>query len=290
MELKAQVFDVTRENFEELVLQGSRERVIVVDLWAPWCAPCRTLGPVLEEVVTELGPGIALARVNVDENRELAMAFRVQGIPAVKVIKDGQLVQEFTGAQPKQQVRALLEPLVDKPPQAEEDVAERARRLAEQGDLNRAARLYEQALKDRPQDGASLLGLARIRLQQGKEEAVRELVGRIDAAAPEHQAAQGLLTMLQFAQVCVESGGRAACAQRMLADPEDLGARYALACCAAVDGDYAAALKEWLAIVERNRSFREGAAKDAMVAVFHLLGRADELVGEYQRRLYQVLY
>lgn len=290
MELKEQVFEVTRDNFEELVLQGSQERVIVVDFWAPWCGPCRTLGPVLEEVVTELGPGVALAKVNVDENQELAMAFRVQGIPAVKIVKDGQLVQEFTGAQPKEQVRALLEQFVEAPEQPEDDLREKAQELTMMGDLDGAARLYQQVLQEQEDDNAAVLGLARVRLQQGDTEAVQELVGRLEEGTPEHQAGQALLTFTELAQTCAASGGRSACAQRMLADPDDLEAKYAFACCAAVAGEYESALKEWLAIVERNRSFREGAAKEAMVAVFHVLGRENELVGEYQRRLYQTLY
>ena len=104
-----QVFDVDETNFEELVLKGSSERVIVADFWAPWCGPCKTLGPVLEEVVSELGPGIALAKINVDDNQQLAAAFKVQGIPAVKIVKDGQLAQEFTGALPKDQIDAILQ-------------------------------------------------------------------------------------------------------------------------------------------------------------------------------------
>ena len=106
-----QIFDVDEQNFEELVLQGSLERVIVVDFWAPWCGPCKTLGPILEDVVTALGPGVALAKVNVDENQRLAMAFRVQGIPAVKIVKNGQLAQEFTGALPRGANRSHSPPL-----------------------------------------------------------------------------------------------------------------------------------------------------------------------------------
>ena len=120
---QAQVFDVNEQNFEELVLQGSTQRVIVVDFWAPWCEPCKTLGPVLEEVVAELGPGIALAKINVDENQQLAAAFRVQGIPAVKIVKDGQMAQEFTGALPKDQIESILRPLVDDAPIPEDEAA-----------------------------------------------------------------------------------------------------------------------------------------------------------------------
>ena len=133
-----QIFDVDEQNFEELVLKGSQERVVVVDFWAPWCEPCKVLGPVLEEVVTELGDGIALAKVNVDDNQQLAMAFRVQGIPAVKIVADGQLAQEFTGALPKEQIEAILRPLVPDAPLPEAEVmAFEAEDLAASGDLEK---------------------------------------------------------------------------------------------------------------------------------------------------------
>jgi len=291
MEAKPQIFDVDRNNFEDEVLKGSQERLIVVDFWAPWCEPCRTLGPILEELVAELGPGVALAKVNVDENQELAMAFRVQGIPAVKIVKDGQLAQEFTGVLPKEQIEEILRPLVPAVEgEEEEDLHEQADQLAILGDLDGAARLYEEILEEKPEEGSAILGLAKIRLQQGDFDALQELVNLIEEGSPEYQQARALLSQIEFVKVCIECGGRAVCAQKMLADPDDLDARYSFACCAAAEGEYETALKEWLVVIERQSNFRDGAAKDAMVAVFHLLGRENELVGEYQRRLYQALY
>ena len=207
-----QVFDVDETNFEELVIKGSSERVIVVDFWAPWCGPCKTLGPVLEEVVSELGPGIALAKINVDDNQQLAQAFKVQGIPAVKIVKDGQLAQEFTGALPKDQIDAILRPLVgDAPVPEAEAAAYQAEDLAASGDLAGAARQYEKVLEDTPNDGAALLGLAKLHLMQGNAETVQELVNLIEQVAPEYQQAQALLSQIEFAQKCHQAGGRAAC-------------------------------------------------------------------------------
>ncbi|MFL2541317.1 MAG: thioredoxin [Candidatus Latescibacterota bacterium] len=192
---QAQVFDVNEQNFEELVLQGSTQRVIVVDFWAPWCEPCKNLGPVLEEVVAELGPGIALAKINVDENQQLAAAFRVQGIPAVKIVKDGQMAQEFTGALPKDQIESILRPLVDDAPIPEDEVAAyEAEDLAASGDLSGAAHQYEKILEETPNDSAALLGLARIHLMQGNTETVQELVNLIEQVAPEYAQAQALLS------------------------------------------------------------------------------------------------
>ena len=284
-----QIFDVDEQNFEELVLKGSQERVVVVDFWAPWCEPCKVLGPVLEEVVTELGDGIALAKVNVDDNQQLAMAFRVQGIPAVKIVADGQLAQEFTGALPKEQIEAILRPLVPDAPLPEAEVmAFEAEDLAASGDLGGAARQYEKVLEENPNDGPALLGLAKIHLKQGNVETVQELVNLIEQGTPEHPQGQALLTQIDFARQCQQAGGRAACAQKMLADPSDRDARYHFACCAATEGDYEAALQEWLQMIEHKPGDEE--AKQAMVAVFHLLGREDQLVTDYQRKLYQTLH
>ena len=283
-----QIFDVDEQNFEELVLQGSQERVIVVDFWAPWCGPCKTLGPILEDVVAALGPGVALAKINVDENQQLAMAFRVQGIPAVKIVKDGQLAQEFTGALPREQIEAILRPLVSDASIPEAQVLDQADDLAALGDLDAAARQYESALEENPTDGPALLGLAKIHLQQGHLDTVQELVNLVETDTPEYPQAQALLTQIEFAHQCQQAGGRAACAQRVLSQPDDHEARYLLACCAASEDDYETALQEWLHIVGKKPHGDQ--AKDAMVAVFHLLGRDNPLVADYQRKLYQALY
>ena len=186
-----QIFDVDEQNFEELVIQGSQERVIVVDFWAPWCGPCKTLGPILEDVVAALGPGVALAKINVDENQQLATAFRVQGIPAVKIVKDGQLAQEFTGALPREQIEAILRPLVSDALIPEAQVIDQADDLAATGDLDAAARQYENVLEENPTDGPALLGLAKIHLQQGRFETVQELVNLVEADTPEYPAGPG---------------------------------------------------------------------------------------------------
>jgi len=233
---------------------------------------------------------VALAKINVDENQELAMAFRVQGIPAVKIVRNGQLVQEFTGALPKEQIEAILHPLVPTVATEEDDVKEQAGQLAGMGDLEGAARLYGKVLEEQPEDGPALMGLAWIRLQQGDFEAVQELANLVEETAPEYQQARSLLAHIEFARICAACGGRGPCAQKMLADPENLEARYSFACCAAAEGDYETALKEWLTVVEKKKDFRDGAARDAMVSIFHLLGRENDLVSDYQRRLYQVLY
>jgi putative thioredoxin len=289
--IKAKVVEVNRENFEKVVIEGSKKAVVVVDFWAPWCAPCRTLGPVLEEVVAELGPGLVLAKVNVDENQELAMAFRVQGIPAVKIVRDGKLVQEFSGALPKEQVKAILAPLAPKlTDDDEQEPADQAGQLAARGDLKGAARIYERTLEKQPDNSRVRFELARVRLRQGQFKTIQELIEPITEEHPEYQPARALLTFVELARIAEASKGRSACARQMLADPDDLEARYGFACCAAIEGDYENALKEWLTLVERRKDFRNGAAREAMVAVFHLLGRENQLVNQYQRRLYQALY
>ena len=294
MELRTdpQVVEVDASNFEELVIQGSKERVVVVDFWAPWCGPCRTLGPILTEVVTSLGDGAVLAKVNVDDNQQLAMAFGVQGIPAVKIVRDGQLVKEFTGALPKEKIEDILRPLVPGSGVAEEktDPLEQAECLAESGDLDGADRIYGAFLGDHPEDGRALLGLARVRLRRGAHGEVEDLVSRVKEGSSEYKPAHALLHLIGMGRTCEEAGGLEACSRRLRANPGDLDARYELGCCAAFEGDFGSALKEWLAIVESRKDFRNGAAREAMVSLFFHLGRHHESVGDYPQRLHRALY
>lgn len=287
--------DVDSTNFEEVVLRGSQERVVVVDFWAEWCGPCKTLGPILEEVVSALGPGIVLAKVDVDANQELAGAFRVQSIPAIKVVKDGQLVDEFTGAVPREQLEERLRKHVPDAPQAatEEtaDLVDAARTQLELGDTASAERLFDEALREDAGNGAALLGLARLRLlQNADEDTIRELVGRIEEGSTEWEQGKALLTHLDFRAQCAAAGGAPACAARLQSEPDSSEARYLAGCCAAAGGDYDTALRVWFSIVEDDRGYRDGAAKDALVSVFHLLGRHHPAVGDYPQRLYRTLY
>tara|TARA_B100001094_G_scaffold93682_1_gene89548 strand:- start:320 stop:1201 length:882 start_codon:yes stop_codon:yes gene_type:complete len=284
-----QIFDVDESNFEELVIKESENRVIVVDFWAPWCGPCKTLGPDIEAAVRGLGSGIALAKVNVDENQQLAAMFRVQSIPAVKILHQGKLVQEFTGALPKDQIDELLRPLLPDAPEPDVSPIDEATQRASMGDLDGASEVFKNILEEKPNDGDALIGLARLALQQEDIEAVHEYVNLVELGTPQHNQAHAILAQLEFGQKCHEAGGRNNCAERVSSDPSDPEGHYLLACCQAAEGQFEEALEIWLDLVTKDPGTSDEAAKKAMISVFHLLGRENKMVKDFQRRLYQAL-
>jgi putative thioredoxin len=237
--------------FHERVIERSKQVPVVVDFWAPWCAPCRTLGPVLEQAIRELDGKIELVKVDTDESQLLAQRHRIQGIPAVKAFRNGQLVDEFTGNQPPPVVRQFVAQLVP----SEKELAEK-----------------------------EALAEAAAHLQAGELDQVEPLLARVDLRGPRFDKVESLRKMLELAKVARDYGGEEKARARLAADEKDLEARYALGTALAARGETREALEQLLEIVTRSRKFRDDAGRRAMLTLFEHTSD-DELVREFRRRL-----
>lgn len=280
-------FDVNEADLQEKVLEASSDTPVVVDFWAEWCGPCRALEPVLERVVDSYGGKLRLARVNVDDNPQLAQRYQVQGIPAVKVFADGQVMAEFVGAQPESEIRRILDGVV--PSAADELVLEGDRKL-EHGLPQEAGELYHNALAEQSDHPGALLRLGTLLLDEDRPEEAREVLSRIGEAATEYSMARGLLARLEFEKTCAENGGPQQCRERAEASPDDPQARYALACCLAAQERYKEALDELMVVLSQDVDFCDGAAREAVLRIFDLVGRRSELTDRYRRRMASIIY
>jgi len=281
------ISEVGEAQFDELVIAASHQRPVIVDFWAPWCAPCRVVGPTLERVVTSLAGRAALAKVNVDENRHLAAAWRIQSIPAVKVFKDGKVAKEFVGALPEGDLRRQLESVL--PSQTDEEVAE-GDRLAEQGKWQSAEAKYREALEAEPDHKRAMLRLAEAALRRGDAAEAKALIDRVSPDREISADIEVLQARIWLAGKCKDSGLLEACRQRLADSPEDLAARFYLGCCLAHEGSYREALEELLAVVRADKNYEDGAARDAMVRIFTIIGQGSELAREYRSQLSRELY
>lgn len=279
------VVDVPPGAFATAVLDESRRRPVVVDFWAPWCGPCRTLGPILERAAVAAGGAFLLAKVNVDEDPEVAARYGIQGIPAVKAYEGGEVIDEFVGALPEARVRAWLDGLVPGP--ADEALAE-GLRLAASGDRAKARAALERALSLEPTLVEATLALGELEQADGRADAARTLLERLPEGLPAPLAARAAALRVKLSAPAVDP---AELRRRAEAAPDDPAPRLALARALAAGGDVRAALEELLALVRRHRRDPPGdEARRAMLELFELVGARSELADEYRTKLSRELF
>ena len=281
------IIEVSERDFQREVLERSYQTPVVVDFWAVWCGPCRMLGPILERLALEAKGDFVLAKVNVDENPGLAARYGVQGIPTVKAFVNGRVVDEFVGALPEPHVREFLRRVVPSPLDRQ---VQRAQQLLEAGKLTEAESLLRQVLEKEPYHGRALLVLGRVLLQQDRPDEALEALERIPPHLPEYREGSKWRAMANFRREARACGGLQACRERLAANPDDLEARYGLAMALAAEGHYEDALRHLLAIVKRDRRFRDDGARKAMVAIFDILGENHPLTNEYRSKLAMAIF
>jgi len=277
------IIDATDANFQAEVIEESHRRPVVVDLWAPWCGPCRVLGPILERLAEEHAGRFLLAKVNVDENPGLAHAFQVRGIPTVHAVVNGKVVDSFTGALPEIQVRAWLEGILPGP---EVELLERADALLEKDDRARAKEILGELLERKPRHGDALLRMARILAAEGKvDEAERSL----DLILPDD--AERLEKEIAVLRLKLSGDGVEEAERRARENPDDLEARLALGKALAAAEQYERALEIFLDVLRKSPRVGPGEeARKAMVEIFGAIGARSELADRYRALMAAELY
>ncbi len=277
--------DVNEENFEAEVLERSTQVPVLVDFWAEWCGPCKVLGPVLEKLAGEYAGEFIIAKVNVDENQGLAGAFGIQGIPAVKLFKDGELASEFTGALPEPMLREFLSKFL---PTAADKQVQEAQALENDGKTDEAKALYQEILAADPNHVKALLGLGRLALNEGDAAAAMEYLDKIPIVADERKEADRLIARLSLQSGAAEN--EAALREKVKAEPNNIAARFELAQALAATEKYDEALKEFLTVVKTDRAFQDDGARKAMIQIFEVLGSEDPLTDKYRSELAAALF
>jgi putative thioredoxin len=278
--------EVNRDNFQQVVMEDSKRVPVVIDFWAEWCGPCRALKPILEKLADEYQGKFVLAKINSDENQDLAAQFGVRGIPSVKAVYDGQIVDEFSGAIPESAVREFLGRIIPSPA---EELRIKATGQRDAGDLAGALQTLAEASKLDTANEAVRLDAADILLEVGEPDEARRLLDSLSPATKLEDRTQQLLAKLNFAQAGQDGEDEQTLRARITAAPDDMDARLRLANLLVASGRYEPGMDELLEVIRLDRSWNDDAARKTLLSVFSMLGGQGDLVAQYRRKLASTL-
>jgi putative thioredoxin len=276
------------QGFAADVVEASKVRPVIVDFWATWCGPCRTLGPALEKAVLEAKGAVKLVKIDVDKNPVFAGQLKVQSIPTVYAFKDGKPVDGFMGAVPESQIKAFIARLVGQEGPSDLDrLLEDAKADLEAGDIGGAAQLFAQALQAAPDNVKAIAGLARCYVAGGDFARAREVADMAPADASDPDLASVRAALALAAEAPAETAGFE---QRIAANPNDHEARFELAKAFAARGKMGEAADQLLEIVARDRAWNDEAARKQLLTVFDAVGPSSDVARSGRRRLSSILF
>jgi putative thioredoxin len=288
------IADTTTQSFMKDVIEESKKRPVLVDFWAPWCGPCKTLTPTLEKAVRAANGAVKLVKMNIDEHPQIPSQLGIQSIPAVFAFSNGQPVDGFVGALPEGQVNAFIERLTGKANPAAELLAEAEAKLAA-NDFEHAMSLFAEVLTEDPANARALAGLTRCHIASGDLEQARETFALIPADASKDKAVAPAITAANAAlelaaQAEKVAGGAADLEAKVNANPADHQARFDLALALNAKGDKASAADHLLAIVKKDRKWNDEAARKQLLQFFEAWGPMDEATIEARKKLSVILF
>ena len=289
--------DSDQTKFAKDVLEASRTVPVIVDFWAPWCGPCKTLQPTIEKVVKAANGAVKLVKINIDQNQMLAQQLRIQSIPAVYAFFGGRPVDGFMGAVPESQVKQFVDNLVQATGGAVggagnevAELLEHAKAAIAQNDLDLAVRVYSEILGIDPANVTALAGIARYHVASGDLEQAKELLAQVEAKDKSNADVVAVQAAIDLAEKAKEAGPLDELKAKAAADPKDMQARLDLAMAYWAGNQRQEAIDELLAMIKLDRKWNEEAARQQLLKFFEALGFTDPLAVDGRKRLSTILF